>query len=202
VKKLYFLSFIVFLIVSCNKETILEQGTVQGIVVDKTTNVGIAGATVYLLTHEPSGGFGGGGGSTQIDFTTSAVDGSFFFQFDYDNSLAYTCAATQDQYFDYGDEFPVLEEIKEGNNVEVKLQPKGYLTIHFANIPPSTASDIFGINGGVTDTFYGDNVDTIVTYDVDGNFSNVLHWAVGYGLTNSDTIYCPSFDTTYFELLY
>lgn len=54
----------------------------------------------------------------------------------------------------------------------------------------------------MADSFTGDDIDTNITYAVYGNFWNELHWAVGYDPTESDTLYCPAFDTTYFEIFY
>ncbi|MBP7399473.1 MAG: carboxypeptidase regulatory-like domain-containing protein [Chitinophagales bacterium] len=189
---------------SCKKPD-LELGIVNGLVTDRTTNAGIPDATVYLLAHEPDGSiFGGGGGpSFEIANTTSDASGNFKFNFDYDSKYAYTCAAVKDLYFDYEDEFPVDEQVKEGVSVEVTLQPKAWLQIHFFNEYPSLPSDHFAINGFVTDEFFGDIIDTLITYIVIGNFMNVIHYGLEADLSNiDDTIYCPAFDTTYYEIIY
>jgi len=199
------LLYLFFLLLSCNKETILEQGTVRGTVRDKTTNEGISGATVYLLSHIPTGGFGGGGGSTQINFTTSNTDGSFSFQLDYDSELAYTCAATHDLYFDYGDEFPVPEEIKVGENVEVNLQPKAWLRVHCVNSEPFNDSDYFNVSWNSEGPFYGSTIDTTLLSIIEGNINIHITWYVtknSFANSYTQEIYCPAFDTTYYEIFY
>ncbi len=201
----YFLLIALFFALSCNKDTILEKGTVYGTVRDKTTNEGIEGATVYLLSHIPSGGFGGGGGSTQLDFTASNADGSFSFQLDYDSELAYTCAATHDLYFDYGDEFPVLEEIKVGENVDISIYPKGWLSLHVKSINIYDEWDYINLSNAYL-SMYGGSVDTTIILNINGNYTIPVVWFIyDDGLTTggqTGEIYCPSFDTTYFEILY
>jgi len=96
----------------------------------------------------------------------------------------------------------VDEDAKDGNNVEVLLNPIAHLRIHYENILPSSPSDNFGINGYITDGFDGDEIDTMIVYVVQGNVSNILYWGLFGETTYTDSIYCPSFDTTYHEILY
>ncbi len=106
---------------SCKKESILEKGIINGVVLDATTNEPIPEAQVFLLSHEITGDIFGGSPSVIIDEATSATDGSFSFNIEYNLDYAYTCGAVKEMYFTLSEEFPVDDDIFEGNNVEVLL---------------------------------------------------------------------------------
>ncbi|MBP8917993.1 MAG: carboxypeptidase regulatory-like domain-containing protein [Chitinophagales bacterium] len=207
--KLIFLSFIVLLLFTCKPEHIesdLEKGIITGMVVDYTTNTGVPNATVFLLGNDGGGTWvGGGTPSFFIDQTTADANGNFTFQIEYNEEIGYLCSAVADLYFDYNDEFSVERYSSGVVNVEVKLNPIGYVNLHVKSVNIYESSDNINIQSGSIDPLYG-NIDTSFILSVPGNdFYHIVWFHYVDGINNgseSADIYCPSFDTTYFELLY
>ena len=207
--KLIFLSFIVLLLFTCKPEHIesdLEKGIITGMVVDYTTNTGVPNATVFLLGNDGGGTWvGGGTPSFFIDQTTADANGNFSFQIEYNEEIGYLCSAVADLYFDYNDEFSVERYSSGVVNVEVKLNPIGYVNLHVKSVNIYESSDNINIQSGSIDPLYG-NIDTSFILSVPGNdFYHIVWFHYVDGINNgseSADIYCPSFDTTYFELLY
>jgi len=188
----------IFISISCNKDKNIFSG-VSGTVLDKTTNAPVAAAEVALFEKDAE--IFGGLGGVMIESKFADANGSFHFDFTERNGYNYYVQAIKTQY--WNDQSSNITFVHYGEeDVIVYLQPEGSLEIHFENIIPSLPSDIFGINGYITDILYGESVDTTIIYIVYGNVWNELHWAVGDDPTQSDTVYCPAFDTTYHEILY
>ncbi len=192
---------------SCEKP-LIKTGSIIGVVKDATTGEPIANADVFLMQNEIGDGdiWNGGGPSEQIDYTTSDANGNFSFLFDYDKDYRYLCGAEKSLYFDLNQEFSVDEEIKDGNNVEVLLNPVAWLSVHVKAINDYEPSDFIGINSLLNDPYYGEDVDTIEVVSVYGNSDYQLTYFLYEGgvetYSHTDYIYCPSFDTTYHEILY
>ncbi len=184
---------------SCNKES--GPTTVNGIVKDVTTNVGVSNAEVGLFETDGESAFGLGG--VLMEEKYSDASGEFIFSFDAREGYQYFVQAIKDQYFnDQSNNVMFIDGAGTSSNLYVFLQPEGYLEIHYQNIPPSTPYDNFGVNGYLTDGFDGDEIDTTVLYTVYGNSQNIIYWGLYGEVANIDTIYCVAFDTTYYELLY
>ncbi|MBK7036638.1 MAG: hypothetical protein IPH42_09915 [Bacteroidetes bacterium] len=160
--KLIFLSFIVLLLFTCKPEHIesdLEKGIITGMVVDYTTNTGVPNATVFLLGNDGGGTWvGGGTPSFFIDQTTADANGNFTFQIEYNEEIGYLCSAVADLYFDYNDEFSVERYSSGVVNVEVKLNPIGYVNLHVKSVNIYESSDNINIIH-TSYIFYG-NIDT------------------------------------------
>ena len=202
-------SFVVLLLSTCKPEHIvsdLEKGIITGSAVDYTTNAGVPNATVFLLGNDGGGTWvGGGTPSFFIDQTTTDENGNFTFQIEYNEEIGYLCSAVADLYFDYNDEFSVERYSSGVVNVEVKLNPIGYVNLHVKSVNIYESSDNINIQSGSIDPLYG-NIDTSFILSVPGNdFYHIVWFHYVDGINNgseSADIYCPSFDTTYFELLY
>ncbi len=163
-------------------------------------------ATVFLLGNDGGGTWvGGGTPSFFIDQTTADANGNFTFQIEYNEEIGYLCSAVADLYFDYNDEFSVERYSSGVVNVEVKLNPIGYVNLHVKSVNIYESSDNINIQSGSIDPLYG-NIDTSFILSVPGNdFYHIVWFHYVDGINNgseSADIYCPSFDTTYFELLY
>ncbi|MBK6732042.1 MAG: hypothetical protein IPG60_14155 [Bacteroidetes bacterium] len=198
-KKIYLLTIISLLIISCEKES--GPTEINGSVKDKTTNAGIENADVGLFESDGENSWGLGG--VLIDEIYSDADGNFTFDFEARKGYSYYVYAIKDQYWNIdGDNITFVDNTGGETDVTVFLQPEGWLSIHFKNIPPTSIYDNFDINGYVTDGFNGEDVDTIVLYKVYGNINNILYWALYGEMTSTDTLYCSAFDTTYFEIFY
>lgn len=210
-RKIYvFILLLLCIAVSCEPEpqtSDLQNGIVNGIVIDKTTNAGIPNAVVYLLGNEGGGTWGGGGTpSFQIDQTVSDANGHFTFHFDYNATLGYYCSAVVDKYFNYYDEVSVDLNIIGKNNVEVRLQPIGYLQLHVKSINDYEATDHIDIQAGNITPLFGGDIDTTFLLSIPGNGYYHLVWflyvdGVNEGSESVD-IYCPAFDTTEYVLFY
>lgn len=211
-KKIYLLKIISFIILlfgfaSCEKP-LIETGVVEGIVKDATTHEPIVNADVFLLQNEKGDGsiIGGGGPSKQIDYTTSDANGNFTFHFNYNKNYSYLCGAEKELYFDLNQEFAVDAESKGGVNVEVLLNPVAWLSVHVKAVNEYEPSDYIGINSLQNDPYYGSTVDTIETITVYGNITFQMTWflfEIGTEIfSQTEYIYCPAFDTTYFEIFY
>ena len=194
-----FLFIFLLIAASCNKETgpTFVSGTVQ----DKTTFTGVDNANVGLFEYDDESAFGLSG--TLLDEVYSDASGNFTFNFTARKGYSYYVQAIKEQYWnDQSNNVTFIDVLGGTSNIYVYLQPEGYLNIHYLNVPPTSSYDEFGINGYVADSFTGADIDTIVVYTIFGNDFNELHWAVDYNPTESDTLYCPAFDTTYYEIFY
>ena len=199
--KRLFLLYLLFLLLSCGKG-VFGPARVDGIEKDATTDEPIYNATVYLFEREnPFEFLGTPSPEILIVSTTTGAQGRFDFTYDDRHGYAYSVFPKKYNYIEWANPESILS-LGSGTDIEILLHPKAFLNIHFINIEPALSSDSFGINGSITETFYGSDIDTILTYSVVGNSYSVIHWVVGYENTISDTIYCPAFDTTYYEILY
>lgn len=197
-----FISFILpcILLIACGKG-IFGPARVDGVVKDATTGETIAGATVYLLENDNSGGIFSPSISYIIDSTLSDSKGCFEFKYEDQGGYSYYVNARKEHYHDNMEQ-TYINDLGSGVDVEVLIHPEAFLKIHFQNIPPSTPSDNFDINGDISDGFNGDATDTSIIYLIYGNTKVELHWALLGETVYHDTIYCPAFDTTFFEVLY
>jgi hypothetical protein len=209
-KLFYFLSFTLlslWLFSGCKTDpppTKLQSGMVDGVVRDATTFNSVPYATAFLLKGESTGSIWGCCPTTIIDQTVADSEGVFFFNLEFEPGFFYACGAVADFYMEEDLQYNVDYFVTEGNNVEVLLNPKGFLSIHlkaeYANDPSDyiTVTDLY-------ENFYG-AVDTTVTLTVYGNKETHLVWwvyddGINDGSENAD-IFCPAFDTTYFEIIY
>jgi hypothetical protein len=89
--------------------------------------------------------------------------------------------------------------------VEVLLSPVAWLSVHVKAVNDYEPSDFIDVGSLFDGPYFGD-VDTIELIIVYGNLSQQMSWFVFEGgletYSQTDYIYCPSFDTTYFEILY
>jgi len=205
-KKIYYFSSIIFLyalFISCGKG-FLGDARVDGIVKDKTTGEAIAGATVYLLESEndyclfcPTATF-------IIDSTTSDNEGCFEFKYDDQSGFTYSVSAIKEHYIDNQLQ-TYINRLGSGVDVEVLLDPEAFLKVSVHNVNVYEPSDHISVSN-IYEQFYGNAVDTSITFKVYGNSITKLVWFVYEdGVTEGsqfEEIYCPSFDTTYYEILY
>ena len=200
---------VVFSMASCEKP-LIKTGSIIGVVKDATTGEPIANADVFLMQNEIGDGdiWNGGGPSEQIDYTTSDANGNFSFLFDYDKDYRYLCGAEKSLYFDLNQEFSVDEDTKNGNNVEVLLNPVAWLNIYLLDAEPYMEEHELRLSpfeSLITLNAY--SVDTNIIGSVNGNCNRNFIWVLE-NLSTGDlqseelNIYCPSFDTTYYEILY
>jgi len=184
---------------SCNLFNNEFEG-VQGHVFDATTGQPLAGARVWLLeTSNEWGIFGGGSSYWPIDSTLTDAQGAYSFTFENNSETSNAVYAIQEAYIVGNDYLGVLYGDTEA---DLYLTPQAWLKVHIQSIAEYGS---ISINGLFDDPYYG-NVDTTEIISVDGNSFKQLYYFVydGGGLLFQDQveIYCPPFDTTYYELLY
>jgi len=166
------------------------------------SNQPVADARVYLLAHEKDGGFWGGSPSFFIDTTIADDNGKFSFAPEKNDDWGYSCMAEKELYF-LGDEYTADGDY--ALTVTAYLYPKAWLSVHIKNIMPFNESDKIAINGAFTISFVGIEVDTNILFILQGNFENYIYWSVTKNLittTFGDTIFSPSFDSLFYEILY
>ena len=200
--RLVFTAFVVWLIVtalSCNESASpFAFDGIYGTVRDATTDFGLGEARVYLYESDNEGGWGGGSPYYVIDSMIANANGEFAFEFENTQGHSYSLFATKEQYI-VGN---TLTFVQYGNEKDVLLDPEAFISLHVKNIAPSEPWDQFGVNGPYADSFNGDDVDTTIVFEVAGNRNHVLVWSLNGETASTDTVFCPAFDTTYYELLY
>lgn len=209
-KQIFSLSIIIICIsASCNTEiskSDISNGIIHGKVADITTGLGIPNSTISLRGYEITGSIITTGPSFLVATTTSDVNGNFSFDFNFNEENGYFCTGIADQYFDYQEEFSIDNTTSDDSqNVEILLQPIGYVAIHFLNDSPFNETDKIALNGLGVVSFIGSNIDTSIVFAANGNSENFLYWVVTKNsITNTfgDTLYCTPFDTTNYDLLY
>ncbi|MBK7036639.1 MAG: hypothetical protein IPH42_09920 [Bacteroidetes bacterium] len=118
---------------SCNKES--GPTTVNGIVKDVTTNVGVSNAEVGLFETDGESAFGLGGVLMAEKY--SDASGEFDFNFDAREGYSYYVQATKEQYWnDQSNNVTFIENLGRTSNTVIYLQPEGYLHLKILDIPP------------------------------------------------------------------
>ncbi|MBP9549683.1 MAG: hypothetical protein KBE86_11060, partial [Chitinophagales bacterium] len=125
-KKIYLLTIISLLIISCEKES--GPTFINGSVKDKTTNAGIANADVGLFETDGESAFGLGG--VLIDEIYSDAAGKFTFDFEARNGYSYYVQAIKDQYWNnQTDNITFVDDTGGETDVIVYLHPEGWLKL-------------------------------------------------------------------------
>ena len=194
-----------FLLLSCGKG-VLGPARVDGVVADATTGDPIYNATVYLFERENDFEFlGAPAPEILIDSTTTGALGRFEFAYDDRHGYAYSVFATKYNYIDKANPQSILS-LGNGTDIELILDPEAFLKVRIHNIKTYDSGDYIGINGLDQDPYYGNDVDTIEIKRVAGNSTATLHvFIYNNGINDGSVehnIYCPAFDTTYYEILY
>lgn len=194
-----FISSLVFFLSSCFLNYTPEPYTgVSGIVRDKNTSECIANATVYLLE---SADFPGAGYYYKDSLITDMY-GNFEFEFEKIIGYGYALLANKEHYI----ESTGLTFIQYGEIKDVLIIPEAFLKVRIHNVNVYDPWDHININGLDFGPFSGNDVDTIVIQKVFGNQINSLYVFLYDDGENDGSIahhiFCPAFDTTYYELLY
>ncbi len=203
-KRIGFL-YIFLLLLSCGKG-ILGPARVDGVVTDATTGDPIYNATVYLFERENDFEFlGAPAPEILIDSITTGALGRFEFAYDDRHGYAYSVFATKYNYIDKANPQSILS-LGNGTDIELFLDPEAFLKVRVHNINTYATGDNIDINGLDEGPYYGNYVDEIEIKRVSGNNIYSLHvFVVIDGIISSSVehnIYCPAFDTTYYEILY
>ena len=190
---------------SCNKET--GPTVVSGTVQDKTTFTGVDNAHVGLFEYDGESAFGLSG--TLMDEVFSDASGNFTFNFTARKGYSYYVQAIKEQYWnDQSNNVTFLENTGGEIDVIVYLQPEGYLSIHILDQSPNL--DNYEFRAWPFSNFIqldAVGLDTIISGTIFGNSNFTINWVLEDLISNtvypdSEIIYCPAFDTTYYEIFY
>ncbi|MEZ5013837.1 MAG: hypothetical protein R2794_06055 [Chitinophagales bacterium] len=199
-----YLAFSIVLL-SCGKG-IIGPARVQGLVSDATTLDPIYNAKVYLLEAKNAfDPFGPPPSWYVIDSATTGAFGKFSIQYDERDGYRYSVDAFKEHYLVAINPESILS-LGSGIDVEVQLFPEAFLKVHIHNVNTYDPWDYIGINGLENGPYYGNEVDTIELKQVRGNETTTLYSFLYDDGENAGSVehavYCPAFDTTYFEILY
>lgn len=204
---LFSFSLIILILFSCSKDggNIKAEGTV----VDKTTGNPVPEAMVYLRQIGRNLSLAGGMGGSTIASQKADANGKFSFVFDanYKDNIYEVQAVKENYYDDSNNEASVPSS--GATDLKVPLQPYAYLKIHVINANPKDQFDYISVNnsfsGGGGGPFVGKTIDSFAIGNVMGNRINTIVWFVKRNdleTIHKDSIYCPAFDTTLYEIKY
>lgn len=179
---------------------------IKGLVVDATTNEGIAGVTVQLYGKKKD--FLGSNSNVFVGIAISNAKGEFLFNFNAKNNLSYYVSAVPShQYIDDGSsETKADSKLFKKIDAIIKLKPWGYIKLHLVK---TSTQYLFIIAPGYSGGRIG-TLDTLITIrDYGYIYGNQIN-QIGYqirdlngNITNyEDAIYCPAFDTTIYKINY
>lgn len=177
---------------------------VNGRVIDARTGQPIGFAEVSLLSSstipDPETY-----DNKKIAETIADSNGNFVFSLDHLSGFSYSCSAIANLYFDWEEYFSVDTSITIGYNVEVTKTPIAFLNLHTQNISPYDSLDLIEIGNVLILELQGMDVNDFRILEIEGDRDLIINWYVTKNnITNYywDTLNCPSFDTTLYEILY
>lgn len=200
---------------SCKKDK--NKIEINGRVYDPNSGTYLANATVTISSSRISSGFYN---SNYSDITSAVTDanGNFTLEFEREKSSGYRFFIRKDKYFD------VITDVPDADIVPgtiytptFELLPEGFIRLHVKNNQPWNSADFvaFSYNSGniscyqccnsVINKGYGMTFDTTTFCKTSGNHNVIINWhytKMGTDVAFSDTIFCPQFDTAYYEILY
>ena len=200
-----YLIILLFAFFSCKKDK-ETQTSVEGRIMDKTSNAPISKAEVFLL-REKRDCWTCGSGIT--DRVKSDGNGNYFMEFDWDNSYHYSVASSANMFFSNIESGGQSINMGKNNKVDIGLQPVTYIDFHIINVDTLNAFSQVDLNkyrGGVA-TFYGGGLDTHYIDLAPGNVSFIVHYILMNPINSTyqsitNPMYSPSFDTTEFSIYY
>jgi hypothetical protein len=204
-----FLLFAILFLFSCKKRDCNRIYT-KGSVYDETTHQPLGDATVYLLSQKTDCFTCQPGIITE--FKTNEK-GEFIIDYEGDSGFSYLMKATKEKYFE-STSLATLNECSKNYKKDRSLlfiTPEAYLKLLIKNTQPFDAGDYIHINigsdlyGNFLNSFYGTDIDTIVELKVFGNTVNSIPVFIhknGNTISKQEEIYCPAFDTTYYQITY
>lgn len=215
-KQIFYLFIILISILSCKKKD-TDKMEISGQIRDPFQNIAIQEVTVDLFVKKIESGIYSGN-YVLIQSLKSDDNGNFSFSFDAVIASVYKISLSKPGYF-YTDQEISSDKITKGNNYYqlYSIYSEAYLKLHIKNNTPSlsTGQITFRIKTGFLnayeccwDSFYtyqGTNVDIIKKCKLYGSQKLKFEWNVirnNHTVFYNDSVFCNSFDTTFFEILY
>jgi hypothetical protein len=187
--------------IACRKIT--RETNVSGNVYDATSMAPLAHVKVSLMAKNESAL---GGRPSAVKDTYTDVDGGFVFNFRAEKTNDYSVEASESRYQTTGGD---VEKFKNNKNIKLIMPRSSFLKIHVKNTSPFDVNDAIGVTANYAwpppFNFFGTTVDTYVISKGVGDNNCIVSWYVSKNSTNTnfnDTVYCPAFDTTLYNLNY
>ncbi len=204
------------LLLQCNKEhenTIIVKGKISS----PNEGIKVEGARVTIAASKIEGGTYNPNYQDIASMLTNA-NGNYTFEFEEEQAIGYKISAKKDNYFEEVLEFNA-DELQGGHThtYNFDVYGQGYIQLHVKNNQPYNSDDIiaYSFTDGYKDctNCCSDNAinGTGMQYDetlickTNGNQNVTVSWEYqknGNTFTNSEVIFCPVFDTAFFEILY
>jgi hypothetical protein len=208
-------AFFILFIASCNKDK--NKITVNGHVYEPYAYSYVSGANVTISSSKLSSGFYNSN-YTDIATTTTDANGAFSFEFEQEQSSGYRFYIYKENYFDCTIDVPDADMQPENTySPTLEIHAIGWIRLHAQNVNPHDSTDFIAYSYDTENTScpdcctnttfkgYGKTYDTIVKCKTYGSNNVHLNWHVtryGIDAAYSDTIFCPPFDTAFYDILY
>ena len=206
-KKLLLISLTCLIIsfLGCKKQDFTD---IQGRIVEKGSNKGIANAKV-VFSQCISNGILGGSSCEAIDTILTDANGNYRYTLEDDQTTNYHIEAFKDNY-----RMELLQTASGGQiskNVDITMLAFAWIKFHVKNVNPFDDSDLIYAPGSIglgKYVFYGKTVDT--TYILGGK-SFIGGFKQGIDITFKrnnqikqyiDSVFCKSLDTVFHEIKY
>ncbi len=209
------LFFIIIIFITCNKDE--KEIEVKGRVYDPQLVKYLSGATVRISSSKIVSGVYNSN-YQEITSATTDKDGNFSFTIAVEKVSGYRLNVNKDDYFDYTvDIEPEILEENDTYSDSYNLYPECYINLHVKNVTPFDGNDKISYkftsgtlncfqccNDGIT-TGNGKNYEETKICRVHGNQYVGINWIVTKNsntFSSSDSIYCPAFQTVYYQIHY
>ncbi len=211
-KKILFFSLnclIISFLGSCGKK---DYTSIEGQVLEKGSNKGIANAKVIFSECVPGDGFGASAICLDIETVLTNAQGKYILTKEKDDATYYRIRAEKNNYGKPVEVFQTANAGEKSKNLNFTLPAFAWIKFHVKNVNPFDDSDYIaapGASGGNLDyRFYGKTVDT--TYILGGSkypggFNFGIDWTI---IKNNkqkeieDSIFFIPLDTVYYKIKY
>jgi hypothetical protein len=209
-KKSFFILLVplLFLMAHCKKDdTFLGDHTIaEGIIKEDGTGKAVANVQVRLrkCTYQLLGS----SSCMTIDTIRTDANGFYHFDFKHDKAFDYELRVSPDdeKYLVIHNDAP-LENGRYNKNINLIITPYAWIKLRIRKKPPFFFDSLalYGGPHGNPDWYVGEQIDSLLKFEVIGNTKQLLGWTVyrmGSKTTSETYLYCPGHDTTNFEISY
>jgi hypothetical protein len=193
-----FLVAIAFQFLACKKWSGEGKTTVEGQVIDITTQEPVPFAVIRIDAADKDAAYGGY--NKFIKEETADAHGNFSFSFEAESNLSYSLSGgIKNKYYTAEEVLP--RSAHKNKDLKVKLQPYGWVKVKLINEPPLDVAEIVS-QYYHNYTFVNMLIknDTTTFLQVDGNKPTIIYyWIRPNGNTQlafSPSIFAPALDTT------
>lgn len=213
-----FIIFFSFLLIltACKKD---KQGefSINGVVIDNSTGKGLSGVEITFWASKIISGVYNSNFEKIVSIKTDA-DGKFSTDIKMEKVSAYKIIVYKNNYFNYEEDISSDSFVDDGSYIfNYSISPIGYIKLRAVNNLPYDSSDFisyrfssnylncFNCCNNIANKGYGQFFDSTFVCKAEGGSQLIVTWNViknNQSSYNNANIYCPAFDTTYFEISY